>query len=367
MSMLFSNPKQEKLILIINVGSCMIHGLLVLIKDGEHPKSVFSCNSLVNLSKLTDKEQLVKKAEHGVQEIIDLINRYLYLIPADNTIPRRISEIHYALSSPWIYSQAKLISVSFDKNTIISHSYILKLIETERAKLQPLQVDPTFIIEEKIFDVRLNGYSVTNWQNMEAKSVDVSFTFSVASINTINRFSMLCEHIVHKTHIYFHSTLLLQYIGVQKSLNISEDYILIHVHGELTDLTIVHNQVCTFFGSFQFGIKTFVKKIALATKTKQNTADSFVTLFAGNHLNSIQNKKSYNVIEKVSDQWLVELQKVIDIYSQKAWLNRTIVLSTCAHEQLFAEILKKVYPHSKILIVSEIDLLPAAVHTLDKY
>ncbi|MFA6294857.1 MAG: hypothetical protein WC666_00345 [Candidatus Paceibacterota bacterium] len=370
--MLFSNGNNEKLVLLLGVESCAVHGSLILMEkdkiESNVPKVIFTCAIPVPWKPHTDSRYLIKTTEKAIREAVETTLRHLHILSSaskDNDLPKKISSVHFSLSSPWMISQAKLISTTFEKETKITHEYITELIEKERAKMIPSQSEPIRVVEEKIFDVRLNGYSISDWQNKEARKLDVSFTVSVVGTHTMERFASLCEHIVNPHKVRFHSSLLLQFIGAEKSLITDKNYAIIHVHGELTDVAIINDRACVFFGSYPFGTHTFIRKISASTKINHHVTDSMITLYTARRLDPVQNKKVYSSIENISGGWTGELSKVFSISTQKIQNFNKIILLACAHENCFAEILQKAYPKIKITLVSESNLLPVAIHSME--
>jgi len=367
--MFFSSTNDEKLVLILGVESGAVRGSLTLISPSCAPKVIFSHEALIPWKPHTDSRYLIKTTEKAVKETVEASLQRLHMLYSDKKagdIPRKISSVHFAMSSPWIVSRAKLISVRFDKDTAVDRAYIMKLVGDERAKMIPEQSEPVRVVEEKIFDVRLNGYSVNDWQDKGARALDISFTVSVAGAHTIDRFAALCEHAVHPHQVHFHSSLLLQFIGIEKSLQTSENYAIIHVHGELTDVAMVHDRSCIFFGSYPFGVRTMVRKVAASTKTDGHAADSLIALYTGGKLDPAQDKKAGAVIESVSEGWAKELDKVLLLSPQDIRSSANIVISARAHEDSLAKMLHKLYPAVKITAISETDMLPIAINGMEQ-
>ncbi len=365
--MLFSNTnKNGKVLIILNVESSAVHGSLVLFDETDAPKVLYTHSSTITWKPHTNSTYLIKTTEKALRENINMLIRQHNIQSEKDDIPKKISAIHYALSSPWLVSEAKVISMTFENETKISKEFILKLIEDERTKLLPSQSEPLKIFEEKIFDIKLNGYSLDDWQNKWAKSLDISFTVSIAGAHTVDRFASICEQIVKKNNIFFHSSLLLQFIGIEKFFHINRDYSILNVHGELTDIAIIRDKSCVFFGSFPIGTRTLIRKVSNSTKIDQQSADSLITLFTGGHLDVTVNKKGFLAIESIYEGWVRELGKTIDTSKYKVKTIEHIILTASAHENSLTMALSKIQPNIKITMASEIDLILIAIHSLDK-
>jgi hypothetical protein len=271
---MFLSSSQGELILIIDVQSSVVRGSLVhKSPTASLPSVIYTRNVAIPYKVGSGSDYLIRMALQGVGEIVQAVRANLQAEQNAESLPRRVSAIHYVLSSPWVVSQAKTISMEFKEDTAISRAYITGMIWEERAKMTANAADDIRVIEEKVFDVRLNGYSVASWESKHTKELGISFVVSIAGGRMIDRFIEVVEGLVHrKDHVQFHSSLFLQHVGIQKVLPDSSDYALIHIHGELTDVAIIHGHSCSFFGSYPFGIQHIIRTIAQETNTTEDAA-----------------------------------------------------------------------------------------------
>jgi hypothetical protein len=280
-------------------------------------------------------------------------------------IPSKISAIHFTLSSPWIVSEAKVVKEAFPKDTRISRSYILGLLEKERNKLLSSTSDPVSVVEEKIFDVRLNGYSVSAWEGRETRDLEVTFAVSVIGTRMMEKFITECHPIVPARHISFHSSLVLQHVAIQILSPGLDNYCLLNIHGELTDFTLVHHCSCAFFGSFAHGVRTTVRKLALASNIDEHTADSLITLFTGGQLDSAHGKETIDLVDKILNTWGSDFQKVLTQGLADLPVLSSIIFSALSHDDFYAKELKNIFPNVRIQLLS-IDEIVNRVDFLEK-
>ncbi|MEK7641521.1 MAG: hypothetical protein AAB365_00840 [Patescibacteria group bacterium] len=344
---MFFSRKNGTLTLILDVQSSIIRGTLVHMRSEGKPHVLFTHDVGIAYKPHARSGYIVKAALAAISETIRETLRYIShlkgIVGPEHDIPHHISDVHYVLSSPWIVSQAKTISQSFKKETSITRSYILGLIAEERKKLSEKGVEDIRVIEEKIFDVRLNGYSVASWESRSTKDLEVSFVSSVAGTRMIERFVEACDHIVGKGDVKFHSSLFLQHIGLGKVIPERANYALIHIHGELTDVAIVHAHSCTFFGSFPFGVHTIIRTMARELKISEQTADSALALFTQGTLDATHTKKEGLVIENMSSGWVGEFRKLLKTNPASSGIPHHVIISARSHEDFFSQCLKKEY------------------------
>jgi hypothetical protein len=357
--MFFSGSK-DKLILIIDVQSSIVRGTLVLSQHGAIPRIVNTHSIAIPYKPTAGSAYLIKMALKAVEEVVRDARMYTEAHKHNEHFPNKISCVHYVLSSPWIVSQAKTLSVTFKQDTVISQAYITGMIWEERAKMTSNTADDVRIIEEKVFDVRLNGYSVASWESRHTRDLGVSFIVSIAGGRMIDKFIDECRDIVRADAIKFHSSLFLQHLGIQTVVPGSSSYGLVHAHGELTDVAVINQRSCTFFGSYPYGVHTMVREMAAKMKTTDDSAESTITMILKGDLDTSRAKKESEILDELGKKWIDNLKKLLAGDSTHA-LPAHIIVSSRAFDELFMRILKSAYPEAKLEMLS-LDQLAPHVH-----
>lgn len=344
---MFFSSGQGELSLIIDVQSSIVRGSLVHFRHGQKPAILYTHNISIPYKPNSGSAYLIKFALRAVDDIIGVMSANIHNDSNSEELPRNISSVHYVLSSPWVVSQAKTISTNFKEDTTISRAYVSGLIWEERAKMTTAQNDDIRIIEEKVFDVRLNGYSVASWESRHTRELGISFVVSIAGSRMIDCFIASCEPIIrHRDHIYFHSSLFLQHLGIQGVIPDISDYALVHIHGELTDVAIVHARSCSFFGSYPFGVNTVVRSVAHDTQTTEEMADSTLNLYIKGDIDDGRAKKESVAIDTMKQHWMDEFRTLLKTSPTPEAVPRKIVISARTHEDFFIAAFKAAYPQA---------------------
>lgn len=357
--MFFSSKPKAKLDLILDIQSSIVRGALVLKRPNDIPEVIYIYSTFIPFKPQVSSGYLVKMTLRAVEETIQAILKELSLRKTAQHIelPQHISAAHYVLSSPWIVSQAKTISLSFPKETKVTKEKIRSITEEERLKLLGDEANSLSVIEEKVFDVRLNGYSIPSWQGRLAKELEISFVVGVAGTRMIESLRNACLHIVPSGRIDFHSSLFLQNIGIQRVLPDRSTYTIIHVHGELTDVVVMKNHSCVFFGSYPWGVQSVIRKIAHASKTDEQAAESLFTLSLGNNLDASHAASSRKIVDDIADGWVSEYAHMMKLSGLKV-LPDDIIISARAHEDFFVNTFKNKYPDADVITLEIDQIIP---------
>ena len=357
------------LILTLEIQSTLARGTLVWWKPDGTPEIAFSDERPVPYQPGIATGRFVQETVKALNETVDAALARLSVIRQERKeekFPRHIDEAHYILSSPWIAVQARTLSVDLGAPTRITAAKVRELLEAERAKLASAADQPTQIIEEKIFEVRLNGYSMRAWQDKEVRNLEISYALGVAGSGALLRFEQACERAVPKRKVRFHSSLLLQYAGLRATMPEREAYALIHAHGELSDAVIVERGACVFFGSYPMGIHSIVRAVAKATKTDLETADSFLSLYSEKRLERDKAAGAAPIMKKIADDWIKQFRGLLEQGAASEIVPSEAIIVARSHGGFFAEAFKETYPRAKVEL-KQIDesLYARAIHSLE--
>jgi len=329
--------------LILDIKSSVVRGTLFLIKTGELPYILWTSGVEIPYKSDTDSGYMLAETIKAVKKISG--DAHIYTHGAN--LKTKIYTIHIILSSPWIISQARTIDQRFENDTKISSLHVHDIIKSERAKLT--ESDKTLVgIEEKIFNVKLNGYELPNWQGNLAKTLSVSFAISLASKKVTDAFIKACkESGLHGVRIDFHSSLLLQHIGLSRTLSIQEPYVLVHVHGELTDIVSANSQSCVLFASYPIGIRTITRNLMKLSNSTESTADSTLTLRETKQLDQLHGATDMQFIDTATAPWVLGCSNILSLVPKEHQPMKAII-SSRFHEDLFNELFHKIDANIKV-------------------
>ncbi len=246
------------------------------------------------------------------------------------SIPKgKIVSIHYVLSSPWIITKTRTVQVGYSKKTTITKKLVESLVETERKALEHsfvendaagIEFDLT-CIEQKVFEIKLDGYAVVSLAvpkeggvikskklvPKKAKDLEVSFAITMSSAHIIGRIQETVEKTLRIKDQAFHSALLLLYASVRNVFTEAKDYIVAHVHGELSDIVLVHDNMYSLIASFPFGTSTFVRSSAHAADESLAVMQSMLALHTSGALHGTHHEKISNAALPAIRSWSTQL------------------------------------------------------------
>lgn len=344
-----SQKMKDDLALVFDIQSGLINAALTSINKDKTLKIINSKSILIPRKGHMDTNLYIRT-------MISTLSNIAHELAGSH----HISQAYVILSSPWIISQSKTIKVKFEKETSITSKLIDNIIEDGSEK-NTFDTDSVYI-EKKIFEIKLNGYSVTKYIDRTAMNIDVSFASTISSNNLLNmiRDTLKKPFAIHR--IEYHSSLLLNFISLRKLVTDMNDYIYIHVHAELTDIVIVKNGICAHISSFPLGISSLVKKISHELKIDESIVDSTLSVYKDGNFNSDEKTKINNKLDEYTNDWLNNYSALIEKSMNKDLLPEIVYISALSHVDIYKNILKSKVSENIHFIDLDVDTM--VVHTL---
>ena len=331
----------KKLTLLLEVQSGLVRAALVGHTPQNPPKILYVTTHKIPTTFDSGSTRMVKmvlKAVHDVSEAI--LREALPHAEAKGYSKKSLKKVEYIFSSPWLISESKMVKISYPIETQISKEVVVKIVEDECNLLaKKYELADAENIEQKIFEVKLNGYPVTRFDGRKAKELEVSFATSVSSKKFLHRLRSEVNKVLHIAQGEYHSALLLQYNALRSLTKHKNEYIYAHIHDELTDIIMVKNGLCTQTSSLPFGAQTLMRKVALSLKEPLATTESTLSLLASNTLDPIIAQNINKSLSQVIQEWKLDFFTALTSTLPLTLVPRTIYLSAHTHFEIFRDII----------------------------
>ncbi|MBI5005160.1 MAG: hypothetical protein HZC03_00955, partial [Candidatus Lloydbacteria bacterium] len=154
----FVNHNKNKFAALLDIGSTSVGGALVDIsgqKDGMPPTIVWSQRKEIPFQNTIDLEYFLQGILNALKIVATAMSAEAKEHPA---------ALFCTLSSPWYLAQTRIAKSSFAKPEIITQKIIDALVDAEtaafrRAYSPQAPSGAAALLEQKIIQVRLNGYA----------------------------------------------------------------------------------------------------------------------------------------------------------------------------------------------------------------
>lgn len=333
------DKKKDDLMLVFDIGSSSVGGALFRREKSGLPKIFFSV-----------REPIVLKQEFGVDEFLTLTLKAL------GTVVNRIylagfgapSNIFCILSSPWYISQTRVINFSkntpFVFNTKLADSLIQKeinLFKEEHLVKYANTQNSVRLIEFKNIKVMLNGYETPNPLNQKGRELEMTVFISMSPEKILSKIEETINQHFHFKEIKF-SSFMMTFFTIMRDLNShQENFLLIDVGGEVTDISMIKKNILRELISFPLGRNFIIRGVASLLKCSLGEAESYLSLMRDEHADISVIKRLEPVISKLKTEWLQKFQESLANLSNDISIPATIYLAVDKDfVDLFCQIIK---------------------------
>lgn len=309
--------RQKAINLVVSISTDYVVSALVTYSAGK-----MILLALVREDELLRKNTNIENISNAVLQSIDksverIIHKELPRIISNKTYtgPSKIDEVHYLLASPWVVTQSKTIEINYDSPVRITDDIVGGILQREQDILEnelfdndPNKTPKTICFEQKILDIRCNGYSTVTIQDVIANSIQISFAMSISSTTIIENIRKSVHKYLHPTKEEFHSALLGEFYALKDGKNSMSEAIFLRLLGESTDILLIKHGIPAHVATFACGTHTLARKLAKDHDMQNSNAHDAFT----KNDNSGDYKLVENNITEAINIWRDYLIKTVD-------------------------------------------------------
>lgn len=304
---LFSNKKTEGISLLIDIGSYSLGGALIIFSNGNVPQIVFSKRISLPLNEDWNMDKSLDSISKNLETLLKIVfnesSKKLSIDPK-KLQSRKVKEVLCVMSSPWCLSKIKSISLKKEKPVNIS-SKLMDLI-AQKSENPESNEKGYSLIEKKIIQTRLNGYITNKPLNKKAKEIEIS-TFEGMVLNDaalrvkdqINRFV--------PEDVMFHSFTLSAFSTIGDIFE-RDDYMLMEITGDMTELSIIKDGLIVKTASFPKGKNLFIRRVCQEFSVDPDVSLSFIKLYYERKSEKNFHNRIEEILKESKTVWLEDFK-----------------------------------------------------------
>jgi len=319
----FSSKNKSERVLILNIGGATVSGAFVARGEGLTKIETVISTDIGVLPDVTSAA-LEREMEKALSQTVDLLAK------ARRGAPDRVV---VSLQSPWYVSQARTVKMSRPSAFVFSRSMLddmiareLKSFEDEEIASSVLSGEPLRAIESNILQVKLNGYPTAKPIGLSARELEFSIFLSVSPDRVLKKIKEnIGRHFRQK--VTFSSFLLAAFLVTRDFFPHQNDYLLIDVGGEITDVSLVRDSVLVRSVSFPKGSNFILRNLSTRLKRSISESISLCALYAEDKVEASIKDACADVLNSAKNEWLEAFQKALFDASSALSIPDTVLLS----------------------------------------
>jgi hypothetical protein len=323
---IFSGAKQkDELILVFNIGSSSVSGALFYAQNSGIPKIIFSVREPI---KIEIKAEIDRFLSLTVQAL-EIVSQEIY--KAGLGAP---SKIFCVLASTWYVSQTRIINLKKNTPFIFTAKLAddliqkeIKIFEEEHREKYKNVGEQSRIIELKNIKTMLNGYETPKPLNQKGQELEMTIFISLSGEQVLRKMEDTITKYFHPDLIKFSSFTLASFAVVRDMQTEKENFLLIDIGGEITDISMVKKNVLRESITFPLGCNFLIRGVAGYLGSTLEEASSLISLFKDGHGEETFTKKIESIMEKLKTEWLKLFQESLANLSHDISIPATIYLA----------------------------------------
>ncbi|MFA6177591.1 MAG: cell division protein FtsA [Candidatus Paceibacterota bacterium] len=322
---IFSKLKEKsELVLVFNIGSSSIEGALFEAQNSGTPKIIFSIKELIKIEEKVDINNFLLSTIKSLEIVVEKIYKAGLGAP---------SHVFCVLSSPWCVSQTRIINLKKNTPFIFTEKLAdeliqkeIKLLEEENALEFGNYKNKVRMIELKNIKITLNGYETSESLNKKIKELEMNIFISMSGEQILKEIEDTIGKYFHFKQIKFVSFLLSFFTTVRDIYKKQENFLLLEIGGEVTDISMVKKDIMRESASFPLGCNFLTRGVALDLNCSLSEAESFISLFKDGHAEEAIAKKLTIILNKLRTEWLNKFQDSLANLSNDISIPSTIYI-----------------------------------------
>ena len=323
---IFSKSKEKgELMLVFDIRSSSVGGALIEVQKSGVPTIVLSIREPIILEKAVDVDRFL----FSTIKPLDIVAKKI--LAAGIGAPKRV---FCTLFSPWYVSQTRIISFKKDKSFVFTSALADELIKKETLVFQEEHLanyvktgHKIRFIELKCIKTTLNGYEIQNPLDQKAKELEITIFISMSPEQVLSSIEGIIKKYFHHQNIKFSSFAMSSFAVVRNISTNQDNFLLIDVGGEMTDIFMMKKNTLRESISFPLGHHFFVRGIASALSCALDEAESLLSLLKDGHAETSTEKRLEPIVKELKKKWLEKFQESLANFSKDISIPSTIYLS----------------------------------------
>lgn len=323
----FSKKNKESYSLVFNIGSGSVSGGIIKFTEKSGVDITYYAKELIPFQ----QEVSVSKHMDFMKTTVTTLAQRIRTEGLKKIVTKKgsdfiVDRVFYVFASPWSASQVKTIRVKEPKPFKITEAYLSNLIDAEEKKFQVDIAQSGKIIEKKIIQVNLNGYTVTDIYNKIAKELEISVFFTIVPEDILQAVEDSVSKVFTIKNIWCHSSSLAMFSVIRNLFPHKEDFIHLDISEEITDISIIKDGIMTNGATIPLGRNHFIRELSKSLKVTEPIADSMIKMQCGKNNDELATLNISVAMDTAALGWISSISKVLESFREKTYVPQPIFL-----------------------------------------
>jgi len=250
---------------------------------------------------------------------------------------KEVPHVLVSFSSPWFVSKTKHVHVDKGAPFVVTRGFLDEIMEQEAEAFTKelsagnvdIQGSRVQIIEKAVVHSTINGYIVEDIIGKQTAVLDAYLSMSALSRVVLDT---IAEVIFKKTHIprdsmIFHSFPVVAFSVIRDMFPIDDDFLMMDITGESSDLTLAKDGVLQSTVSFPSGRNFLVRQVAKAFGVAPEIAESTLHLCLSHMADDETIRRMDVLMSDIEKEWSIYLEDALEELGRAGELPQNLYLT----------------------------------------
>lgn len=356
----FSSRKASTFNVVLDIGSKSVGGAIFVNSPTRKTLLLYTTREPIAFQEALTGGNLFEAMHVSLRLILARLEKYFVAYLERNpSSTAQIDSVSAVMSSPWHTSETKILKLDSEKELVLKEEMVNDLLSSEEkgleAKFQNNVRGRSFgLLEHKIIDMRLNGYSTARPYGKKIKDLEMSLFVSVAAEKMLGKVRNTVLTRFASARFAFHTFTLASFTALRDFFPAVEHFLILQVGGEVTDITVVKGGVIAETLTFPLGHNSLLRALnKICANEPKCSLEGLLALHRDALTAPDERKKVERAIGDAKTLWLGLFNDAISNFSEEMFLPKRIFLfEDDAYAPLFQEFVSSV-KSSRFTVSSE--------------
>ena len=334
LSIFSQRSKNQKLTLLIDIGSSSVGAALVSLEKGRPVHIVASVREDISFQEVLSSARFLFVMNHSLDKVLKKIQAHLHSTSGTKAgssegESNMIEQVFCILSSPWFILKNRQIRVTrpseFEVTSQMLDGFISDDVLSLKDELKKtLPSSDVMIIEKKVLQMKLNGYEIKNPYGQKTSKMEISAIVGVSSKKVTDSIEHKLRNFFHIPAVHFGTFPIAAFSAVRDIFPAEKNFIFLDVTGEATDVSLVNNDLLSGTSSFSRGRNFFIREISTKLNTVHEEAATLFAMYLRSELDSVRHTQIEAIIVHAEGEWLSRFEKTITALTESKIFPRKI-------------------------------------------
>lgn len=334
-----SEKKKQEIVLVCDIASASVGAAFVKITDDSRPVILSSVRQDIPFQHDLSFEKFLPEMSKVLEIALEELHKKDYSNP---------DSIRCFLSSPWYASQTRLVNLKKDSPFTFTEKLTSELIEKEVRQFEESELkhyssadDSVKLIEHKTIRITLNGYKTTRPIGKKITNLEVTLYLSMSPESVLNLIKKKISNVFVQKKIGFSSLPFSTFVMIRDTLSHDDAFLIVNVGEEITDISIVKEDILLESVSFPLGRNFLIRRIASEFGKTVDESASLISMYESGILAKNYVPRIQKILENAKSEWLKSFQKsLVSITTDLTSPDNLFLTSSDDVSSWFANIIK---------------------------